>query len=173
MKRRLTAFPIGVGAREAPGVGAQKGPPDETFTHAAHASLGGAGAGARAHASNRPVALASVSERTHTLVLSGELTHRSAHAVEVEIERLCAEGVTGITIDLRELAEIDPIGVAVIAFRSGLCRRRGYEFTLIAGSRQIRRAFEQAGVAYLLPPDEEAVSPPEPARVRPLALAHS
>jgi anti-anti-sigma factor len=171
MKRRLTAFPVGVGAREAPGVGARQGPPEETFTHATHTALGGAGA--RTHASNRPVALASVSEWTHTLVLSGELTHRSAHALEVEIERLCAAGVTGITIDLRELAEIDPIGVAVIAFRSGLCKRRGYDFTLIAGSRHVRRRFEQAGVAYLLPPEEEAASPPEPARVRPLALAHS
>lgn len=173
MKRRLTAFPVGVGAREAPGVGADQGPPEETFTHAKRAALGGAGAGARTHPINRPVALASVSEWTHTLVLSGELTHRSAHALELEIERLCASGVTGITLDLRELAEVDPIGVAVIAFRSGLCKRRGYEFALIAGSRHLRRAFEQAGVAYLLPTEEEAASPPEPPRVLPLALAHS
>jgi anti-anti-sigma factor len=173
MKRRLTAFPIGVGAREAPGAGADQAPPDVTFTHAAHAASAGADAHRRAQAINRPVALASVSEWTHTIVLSGELTHRSAHSLEVEIERLCAAGVTGITIDLRELAEIDPIGVAVIAFRSGLCKRRGYEFTLIAGSRHVRRGFEQAGVAYLLPPDEEVASPPEPARVLPLALAHS
>jgi anti-anti-sigma factor len=88
--------------------------------------------------------------RTHTVILTGELTHRSAHALEVEIERLCDEGVNTITLDLRQLEQIDSIGVAVIAFRSGLCQRQGFGFTLISGPRQIQRAFEQAGVSELL-----------------------
>lgn len=124
-------------------------------------------------AKDRPVALSSVTTWTHTLMLSGELTYRSAHALEVEIERLCSAGVTGITLDLRGLDEIDAIGAAVIAFRCGLCQRRGYDFALISGSREVRSAFEQAGVAYLLPPDEQAASAVEPARAFPLALAHS
>jgi anti-anti-sigma factor len=111
----------------------------------------------------RGLALASVNVRTHTLVLTGELDHRSAHALEAEIERLCEEGVTGITLDLRDLTYIDPIGVAVIAFRCGLCKRRGYDFALIPGSPYIHRAFEQAGVAELLPfHEEEEEAPPEP-----------
>ncbi len=116
----------------------------------------------------RDVALTSVGAWMHTIVLTGELTHRSAHKLEVEIERLCAEGVTGITLDLRELSHIDGIGVAVIAFRSGLCRRRGYEFALVPGSPLMRRAFEHAGVEHLLD-DGESVAPPT--RIRPLALA--
>jgi anti-anti-sigma factor len=108
--------------------------------------------------------LAGVSVRTHTLVLTGELDRSSAHALEAEIERLCEEGVTGITLDLRELAYIDSIGVAVIAFRSGLCRRRGYDFALIPGSRLIHRAFEQAGVTALLPfQDDDIAAPPQTA----------
>lgn len=107
---------------------------------------------------NEPsLVLRSVSARTHTLVLTGELTHRSAHALEVEIERLCEEGVTGITLDLRQLTYIDSIGVAVISFRCRLCRRYGYGFALIAGSRFIDRAFEQAGVADLLPRRDDDV----------------
>jgi anti-anti-sigma factor len=106
--------------------------------------------------------LASVSVWTHTLVLTGELNHRSAHALEAEIERLCQEGVTGITLDLRELTYIDSIGVAVIAFRCGLCERRGYDFALIPGSRLIHRAFEQAGVADLLPFQEDDVADSRP-----------
>jgi anti-anti-sigma factor len=94
---------------------------------------------------------ASVSIREHRLILTGELDRRSAHALEAEIERLCEEGVTSITLDLRELRYIDPIGVAVIAFRCRLCQRRGFEFALIPGGRMIHRAFEQAGVAGLLP----------------------
>lgn len=88
----------------------------------------------------------SVSVRTHTLILTGELNGGSVLALEAELERLCDEGVSGITLDLRELASIDAVGVAVIAFRSGLCQRRGCEFTLIRGSRSIDRAFEHAGV---------------------------
>jgi anti-anti-sigma factor len=87
----------------------------------------------------------------HTLVLTGELTYRSAPMLELAIERLCEEGVTDITLDLRQLADIDSIGVAVISFRCGLCRRQGYGFALIPGSRLIHRAFEQAGVIDLLP----------------------
>jgi anti-anti-sigma factor len=92
-----------------------------------------------------------VSVWTHTLILTGELTHRSAHTLEIELERLCDEGVTAITLDLRQLAQIDPIGVVVIAFRCELLQRRGFRFTLIPGSRLIQSAFERAGVSELLP----------------------
>jgi anti-anti-sigma factor len=97
--------------------------------------------------------LASVRLRTHTLALTGELNHRSAITLEREIERLCDEGVTGITLDLSSLASIDSVGVAVISFRSRLCKRRGYDFAVIAGSQLIHRAMEEASVAGLLPFD--------------------
>lgn len=112
---------------------------------------------------------ASVRLRTHTLILTGDLDHRSAHALEAEIERLCEEGVTGITLDLRELAYIDSTGVAVIAFRCGLCQKRGYDFALIPGSRFIHRVFEQAGVTDLLPFQDDGVATP---RVPALVLSH-
>jgi anti-anti-sigma factor len=110
-----------------------------------------------------------VSLRTHTLILTGALDGVSAHALEAEIERLCAEGVTGITLDLRELAYIDLTGVAVIAFRCGLCQKRGYDFALIPGSRFIHRVFERAGVTDLLPFQRDDVAAP---RVPALALSH-
>jgi anti-anti-sigma factor len=94
--------------------------------------------------------LASVRTRSHTLIPTGELDHHSAHTLEAEIERLCEEGVTTITLDLRELRYIDVIGVAVVAFRSELCKRRGHGFYVIPGSRIIHRAMEQAGVSDLL-----------------------
>jgi anti-anti-sigma factor len=105
----------------------------------------------RSAASEPRLALASRAVWTHTLVLTGELDHRSAHALEREIERLCEEGVTGITLDLRELTYIDSIGVAVIAFRCGHCTRRGHDFALIPGSPLVQSAFEQAGVSDALP----------------------
>ncbi|HEX4189209.1 MAG TPA: STAS domain-containing protein [Solirubrobacteraceae bacterium] len=101
----------------------------------------------------RHLALADVEVKlwTHTLVLTGELDRRSAHTLEAEIERLCSEGVTGITLDLRELSYIDWIGVAVIAFRCGHCKKRGCDFTLIPGSPSIQRAFDRVGVSDSLP----------------------
>ncbi|HEX3804875.1 MAG TPA: STAS domain-containing protein [Solirubrobacteraceae bacterium] len=107
----------------------------------------------------------SVRLRMHTLVLTGSLDRSSVHELEKEIECLCEEGVTGITLDLRGLTYIDVIGVAVIAFRCGLYERRGYEFALIAGSRVIQRAFEHAGVSELLPfrePEEDEATAEQP-----------
>jgi len=87
--------------------------------------------------------------RMHTLVLTGSLDRSSVYTLEAEIERLCEEGV------------------AVIAFRCGLCKRHGYDFALIRGSREIDRAFEKAGVSELLPFDQDggpAQAPPALAR---------
>jgi anti-anti-sigma factor len=143
MKRHLTASAVSVGARsEGDAVGSVA-----TRPHAAVST----NTRSQPASSEANLVLASVDVQTHTLILTGELDHRSAHALEAEIERLCEEGVTGITLDLRELTYIDPIGVAVIAFRCGLCKRRGYDFALIPGSRFVHRAFEQAGVTDLLP----------------------
>jgi anti-anti-sigma factor len=92
----------------------------------------------------------------HTLVLMGELDRCSAHTLEAEIERL--EGATSaITLDLSKLTHIDSTGVAVIAFRSGLCQRRGYGVALIRGPSFIQREFELAGLGDRLP--FEGVSP--------------
>ncbi|TMK99776.1 MAG: STAS domain-containing protein [Actinobacteria bacterium] len=105
-----------------------------------------------AGASGRPnLKLAGVSAWTHTLNLTGELNHRSAHILEAEIERLGEEGVDGIILDLRGLRGIDATGVAVIAFRCELCKRRGNDFALIRGPHSIHREFERAGVAERLP----------------------
>ena len=108
---------------------------------------------------NQPHPLSeSVSIWMHTLIPTGELTHRSAHTLEVEIERLFEEGVTSITLDLRQLTHIDPIGVAVIAFRCRLCKRQGRGILLIAGPKCVQRAFEEAGVIDRLPFQEDVLA---------------
>lgn len=84
--------------------------------------------------------------RAHTLILTGELDSGSAPVLEAEIERLCEEGVTALTLDLSELRRIDSIGATVIAFRSKLCRSRGCDLVVIPGTVVVRRALERAGV---------------------------
>jgi anti-anti-sigma factor len=143
MKRNLTATTLSRRARNdraAPAGGD------------AHAHPGGAkGRRPQSEPARRVANLTSVRPRTHALVLEGELHHHSAHILEAEIERICAEGATSITLDLRKLTYIDSIGIAVIAFRARLCHRRGYELTVIPGSRFVHRALEQAGVSELPP----------------------
>jgi anti-anti-sigma factor len=87
----------------------------------------------------------------HTLVLLGELDGASAATLEAAVEDLCETDVAQITLDLSKLTQIDATGVAVVAFRCRWCERHGHEVTLIAGSRQIQRAFELAGLGERLP----------------------
>jgi len=102
--------------------------------------------------------LARAGHHTHTLIPTGRLDRRSAPILEAELERLYETGVTRVVLDLRELSYVDSTGVAVLAFRSELCKRHGHELGLIPGSRLMRRAFEEAGVTELLTPPEDAAA---------------
>jgi anti-anti-sigma factor len=94
----------------------------------------------------------------HTLIVTGELNGRSAAELEAAIDELCDEGVTRLTLDLRQLEAIDSVGAAVLAFRGGLCERRGYGFAVIPGSPEMHAALAAAGVGGLAPdePDDDA-----------------
>jgi anti-anti-sigma factor len=89
----------------------------------------------------------------HRLILTGKLDHDSASEFEDEIECLCEEGVTTLTLDLRRLDAIDPTGITAIAHRGSLCRMCGRDFAVIAGSRVVRRALADAGATDLLVSD--------------------
>jgi anti-anti-sigma factor len=89
----------------------------------------------------------------HKLILTGNLDHRSASELDDEIECLCQEGVTVLTLDLRQLDAIDSTGVAAIAFRGSVCKRLGSDFAVIPGSHVVRRALAEAGATDLLTPD--------------------
>jgi anti-anti-sigma factor len=155
MKRHLTASAVSIGGQKEGGAGRAR---TETST--------ALGESARARASGKPsLVLASTTVWTHTLVLTGELDHRSAHTLELEIERLCDEGVSGIRLDLRGLTRVDEVGVAVIAYRSGLCRRRGHDFRLLAVPPHIQDALERGRVTQRLAfsNDDEVASLSAPA----------
>jgi anti-anti-sigma regulatory factor len=91
----------------------------------------------------RPIDL----EWHHTLVLTGRLDGSSAPELEEEIECLCQEGVTHLTVDLRALDTVDASGVRAIAFGNLVCRRRGNGYAVITGSFAAQRALTGAGVS--------------------------
>jgi anti-anti-sigma factor len=92
----------------------------------------------------------------HKLILTGKLDDRSASELEEEIECLCEEGVTTLTLDLRQLDAIDSTGVTAIARRGAVCKMRGHDFAVIPGSRVIFHALAEAGATDLLTPDPSA-----------------
>jgi anti-anti-sigma factor len=97
--------------------------------------------------------LASPPAWRHKLILTGRLDHRSAAELEEEIECLCQEGVTILTLDLSQLDAIDAAGARTIAFRGALCKRRGHDLEVIPGSSAIHHALAEAGITDLLAPD--------------------
>jgi anti-anti-sigma factor len=108
-----------------------------------------------AHA--RPqLTLASEPVWRHKLILTGKLDHRSAPELEEEIECLCEEGVTTLTLDLRQLDAIDSTGLTAIARRGAVCKMRGHDFAVIPGSRVIHHALVEAGATDLLTPNPSA-----------------
>ena len=145
MKPHLTLSTTG---RHAPG----RGGAAETIADRTIAGDGLGSLSPAAHARPR-LTLAGARAWTHTLILTGRLDYQSAPEFEDEIECLCQEGVTSLTLDLRRLEEIDSTGVAVVTFRSALCRRQGHHVAVIPGSRSLHRALAEAGATDLLPPE--------------------
>jgi anti-anti-sigma factor len=147
MKRHRTAAKVGLATRDRRDVA---GVAPERRNAVPAAALG-----APAHPRPR-LTLADASVRTHTLVPTGRLDGHSAPVLEAEMERLFDSGISRLVLDLRELTDVDATGLAVLAFRCRLCKRRGFDLALIPGSRLMQRAFEELGVNELLPaPDEQ------------------
>ena len=92
----------------------------------------------------------------HKLILTGTLDHRSVPELEEEIECLCEEGVTALTLDLRQLDAIDSTGVTAIARRGAVCKMQGHEFAVISDSRVICDAVAEAGATDTLTHDPNA-----------------
>jgi anti-anti-sigma factor len=94
--------------------------------------------------------LASAPVWRHKLILTGRLDHRTVVELEDEIECLCEEGVTILTLDLRQLDAIDSVGARAIACRGAARKKQGRDFAVVAGSPVVHRALAEAGAESLL-----------------------
>jgi anti-anti-sigma factor len=152
MNRHLTLSTTSQHALEQGETALGQGDTAEAVADRTPAGGGQTGLSNTAHA--RPqLTLASAPVWTHKLILTGKLNHRSTAELEEEIECLCEEGVTTLTLDLRQLEEIDSNGVTAIARRGAVCKMRGHAFAVIPGSLLIRRALAEAGASDLLEPE--------------------
>ncbi len=104
------------------------------------------------------LALASVPVWKHKLILTGTLDHRTVVELEDEIECLCEEGVTILTLDLRQLDAIDAVGARTIALHGAACKTGGRDFAVVPGSPVVHRALVEAGAESLLAGDPGVLS---------------
>jgi anti-sigma B factor antagonist len=86
-----------------------------------------------------------------TLLLAGELDLVTCPALYAEIQRLCAEGVGEIVLDLRDLSFIDSTGLRTILTIKALCEEHGCGLFLTSGQRQVQRLFAVSGLLDQLP----------------------
>jgi anti-sigma B factor antagonist len=98
----------------------------------------------------------------HTLVLSGELDIVSAPELEAMSRMLCADGISGVALDLSKLTFMDSTGLRAILSVKEISDSHGYEFMLIPGPHNVQRLFELTGLLDLLPFDETGVHAPAP-----------
>jgi anti-anti-sigma regulatory factor len=128
---------------------------DGTAEVVAHsANIGERDAGrAQAPRAGAHLTLASAPVWKHKLVLTGRLNHSTAVELEDEIECLCEEGVTILTLDLRQLDAIDPAGAKTIALHGVACKRRGRDFAVVPGSPVVHHELAEAGAESLLADD--------------------
>jgi anti-anti-sigma factor len=99
--------------------------------------------------------------RAHRLLLTGELGHDSAAALEAEIDVLCASGIERLVLDLGGLRAIDATGIRVIAMRCALCEKRGMRVELERVGGALGAAFAAAGLAARMGSDDEEEAGPE------------
>jgi anti-sigma B factor antagonist len=95
----------------------------------------------------------------------GELDVAAAPDVARAIRQLYAAGFSRVILDLRELSFIDSAGVHMVIEAHQAARRAGAELELVAGPRQVQRAFELTATVGLLPfrlptASDAALAPP-------------
>jgi anti-anti-sigma factor len=99
------------------------------------------------------LALASAPIWRHKLIVTGRLDCGTAVELEDEIACLCEEGVTILTLDLRQLDAIDSVGAKTIALNGVACKGQGRAFAVVSGSPVVHRALAEAGAESLLTGD--------------------
>lgn len=76
----------------------------------------------------------------------GELDVATADELATKLRELREVGFHRIVLDLRELEFLGSAGLQLLVMESGLARRDGHEFTLIAGPPAVQRVIEVCGL---------------------------
>jgi anti-sigma B factor antagonist len=98
-----------------------------------------------------PVIAAEREGRRARLVLGGELDMTARFKAEQALDRLLAQPLDHLVVDLGEVTFVDSTGMGMILETHERARQEGFTLRLLRGSDEVQRVFELAGVADLLP----------------------
>jgi anti-anti-sigma factor len=98
-----------------------------------------------------PVLAADRDGRRARLVLSGELDMGARFQAEQALDKLLAEPVEHLVVDLGEVTFLDSSGMGLILEVDERARREGINLRLLPAKPEVQRVFELAGVADVLP----------------------
>ena len=98
-----------------------------------------------------PVIAADRDDRRARLVLGGELDMAARFQAEQALDRLLAEPVEQLVVDLGEVTFVDSTGMGLVLEVHDRARSEGFKLRLLRGPDEVQRVFELAGVADGLP----------------------
>ena len=116
-------------------------------------------------------------ERGDTAVvrLSGELDLAEVAPLQAELDRLCSNGLSALTVDLRELDFVDSTGLHLLLRLRGDCERRQVGLQLVPGPPAVQRLFRITGTdvqfTFLESPQAPAPSVDDRRRLRHAGIA--
>jgi anti-sigma B factor antagonist len=90
-------------------------------------------------------------ERSHTLLLEGELDIASAPMLEATIEDICAQRPSELVLDMTGVEFVDSSGMNAILRGKALCEQHGCDFCLSPAQRPVARVFEVTRLIDRLP----------------------
>ena len=77
--------------------------------------------------------------------LVGELDLAEVAPLQAELDRLCSNGLSALTVDLSELDFVDSTGLHLLLELNGRCARQEVPLTLVPGPPAVQRLFKITG----------------------------
>jgi anti-anti-sigma factor len=77
--------------------------------------------------------------------LVGELDLAEVAPLQAEFDRLCSNGLGGLTVDLSELEFLDSTGLHLLMKLRGRCEQQAVPLTLVPGPPAVQRLFKITG----------------------------
>ena len=82
---------------------------------------------------------------TAVVRLAGELDLAEVGPLQAELDRLCGNGLAGLTVDLSELDFLDSTGLHLLMKLRGRCEGESLPLTLVPGPPSVQRLFQITG----------------------------
>ncbi len=90
-------------------------------------------------------------DRKARLVLGGDLDMAGRFTAEQALDKLLAEPVEQLVVDLGEVTFVDSSGMGLVLEVNDRAQVEGFRLRLLRGPAEVQRVFELAGVADVLP----------------------